>query len=645
METPRPTPDTLLKRVQAQERHEGKLKIYLGAAPGVGKTYSMLQDALILREQGLDVVSGIVETHGRSETGDLAKQFEILPPQMVEYRGKQISEFNLDLALKRKPALILIDEMAHTNTPGLRHAKRWQDIKEVLAYGIDVYTTLNIQHVESLNDVIAQILHINIKETVPDPMLETAEIELVDIAPEDLFKRLQQGKIYFPQQAEIAAENFFRKGNIIALRELALRVAAQHVGDEVFLYRQIQGIHQIWPSRNKLLVCVGPGTGTTKLIRAARRLATSLQAKWIAVHVDVPRWRYTEERRNQAIQNLHFAEQLGAETHLLTGFSIVKEILAFAREQNVTQILVWKEIRPRWKDLLFGSLANEIVRKTGEIDVYIMTGNIPVSTSAQFVNPKAIPWRIYVISIGIVGVATFTDYILHSFLNTSLIMVYLLGITLVALFGRMGPSIVASILSVLAYAYFFMPPFFTATFTENFQFFFTLMVMLVISQIISYLTIVTRQQREFAQFTERYTAALHQLSRQLASTRGVDKLLEIGLRYIAEVFNSQVWGLLPEKSGRLVIHGMYGTKQPLDDKEQSVAQWVYDLGQMAGLGTDTLPFSDSIYLPLLATKGVIGVIKVRPAQPKRLFTPEQMELLGACTSQIALSLEVDRLQT
>jgi two-component system sensor histidine kinase KdpD len=647
----RPTPETLLQRVQDEESKEkrGKLKIYLGAAPGVGKTFSMLEDALAKRAQGLDVVVGIVETHNRKEIESFLKDIEILPRLSVDYHGRQLTEFNLDAAIKRNPGLILIDEMAHTNIPDLRHAKRWQDIKEILDCGIDVYTTLNVQHVESLNDVVSQIIHTRIKETVPDSMLEMAgSIEVVDLPPEDLLKRLQEGKVYFPAQAELAAENFFRKGNLIALRELALRVTAERVGEEVLLYRQGQGIQHIWPTTEKILVCVGNRSESSKLIRAARRMATKLQAEWIAVHVDNLQVQ-TDVESSNVLKNLRLAEKLGAQTRIITGFDIVKEITKFARDQNATLIMVWKHIRPRWKDFLFRSLADELTRHSGEIDIYIVTSE--ESREALETNIKSpastaesvTPWKIYAASFGIFAVATLMNYLLFPLgRGGNLIMVYLLSVVIVSLFGRIGPALFTSLLSITAYDFLFTPPYYAFSLT-NFENIFTLLMMLIVGQVISHVTIRARQQVQAARFVQHDTAVLHTLSRKLASTRGVDKLLGIAVQYIGELFKSEVLALLPENENLMVRVG-FGATLALSSKEQGVAQWVYDLGQMAGMGTDTLPFTNALYLPLLASHGPIGVLRIKPYASKQIFTQEQTHLLESCANQIGLALEVDYLQ-
>lgn len=643
----RPTPESMLARAQEEEREEqrGKLKIYLGAAPGVGKTYSMLQDAQARRAQGLDVVVGVVESHGRKEIESLLNGLEILPLHTLEYHGKQISEFDLDAAFKRSPALILIDEMAHTNAPGSRHAKRWQDIKEILDRGIDVYTTLNVQHIESLNDIVAQITRIHVKETVPDSMLEMAEtIELVDLSPDDLIKRLQEGKVYIPEQVELAKQNFFRKGNLASLRELALRITAESVDAQIMNYRQGLGIKHIWPTKERLLVCVGPGPRSPKIIRAARRMATRLQAEWIAVYVETPKLSLSPEQRNHAIHNLRLAEQLGAETKILTGIDIVKEIMTLARERNVTKIVIGKQSRSRWKDWFFSNLVDELVRHSGEIDVYIIHG----APETVFTPKPSTPTRrtsviYYFISIGLIALATAINFLISPYVSlNNLIMIYLLSVVVVALFGKVGPSNLASILSVFAFAFFFTSPQYSFAIT-NVQDLVTLFIMLLVSQVISHLTILSRQQAETAGYSENRTSALQSLTRQLASTRGIDKLLDVALRFISETFDSEVMVFLPE-NGVVAVRARYQSTQLLSTKEQSIAQWVFDLGQLAGLGTNTLSSSEALFVPLLGSHGSVGVLRIKPKDPARLLAPERLHFLEACANQIALALEVDRLQ-
>jgi two-component system sensor histidine kinase KdpD len=643
----RPDPDKMLARMREEEvKHRGKLKIYLGAAPGVGKTHTMLQDAIEKREHGLDVIAGIVESHGRKEIDAMLHKVDILPRRIVEYHNKPLLEFDLDAALKRAPSLLLIDEMAHTNVPGLRHAKRWQDIKELLDRGIDVYTTLNVQHIESLNDVVTQISGIKVRETVPDSLIEMADtIELVDLSPDDLLRRLQDGKVYIPAQAQLATQHFFRKGNLTALRELALRFTAERVDAQVLSQRRGQGVEQTWPTRERLLVCVGFHPRSMKVIRRARRMAVALHAEWIVVHVESPRVKLNEQQRADAIQNLRLAEKLGAETRILNGLDISKEIINFAREKNVSKIVIGKQARARWKDSLFGSLVNDIVNKSGDIDVFIIRGNetdVPVSKNISLKNEK-IPWKKYGIAFVAIVIATGLNLVIAPYAGVAnLVLIFILAVLAVAMLGEMGPAIFASIFSAVLFTFLFTP---SNNYFDmgDFKYIFTLVLMSLVGTLISNLTILNSKQAEIAHLGEQRTASLHALTRQLATARGMDKLLEVAMRYIADVFDSDVQTLLTE-NGLLSIRAGMPRKKVLNPKDQGVAQWVYDLGQIAGLGTDTLPFSDAVYVPLLGSQGPMGVIKITPRDAEQLLIPEQLHLLEACVNQLALALEVDRLQ-
>lgn len=657
MKEKRPSPEELLKiaHKELKEKELGKLRIYLGAAPGVGKTYTMLQDAQMKRQEGLEVLVGVVESHGRKEIETLLKGFEILPRQSVEYRGIQLTEFDLDSALKRNPSLILIDEMAHTNAPGLRHEKRWQDIKELLDRGINVYTTVNVQHIESRKDDVAKIIHTHIKESVPDSMFEIADtIELVDLPPEDLIKRLHEGKVYFPEQIEIAKDNFFRIGNLFALREIALRYTADLVGADVLLYRQGQHIQQIWPTREKILVCVGPGH-SNKLIRTAARIANSLQAEWVAIHVDTPWLQTSADDRNRAVEKLRLAEKLGAETRLIVGTDIVKEILAFAQEQNITQIIVWKSTHISWRFLLknwrtiipgkhgmtFSSLADKIVRNSGDINVYVMTGEKEeIHRTAPTRKKRNILWEYFFMATGICAATTLIIYLLFPILNIiSLIMIYFAGVILVALYGKIWPTIYATLLSGALCLYLFLPPYYVLSISDT-GYFFSLVLMLATALIVSYFTMISQRQASRARYAERQIALLHYLTRKLAKTRGIDKLLNIAVTRIAEMLDCEVLALLPHDKV-LTVHARSNSGWNLDDKELSVAQWVYELGQEAGLGTDTLPFSQALYVPLSVPQGTIGVLSLRPHTKNQLLSPEQMRLLEAFANQLAVALEAE----
>ncbi|MDR3477277.1 MAG: sensor histidine kinase KdpD [Gammaproteobacteria bacterium] len=641
-------PEKMLVRAKEEEvKQHGKLKIYLGAAPGVGKTYSMLADALSMREQGLDVIAGVVESHARKEIDAMLQGLEVLPRKIVDYHGKPLLEFDLDAALARNPGLVLIDEMAHTNIPGLRHAKRWQDIKELLDRGINVYTTLNVQHIESLNNIITQIVGVKVRETVPDFTLELADtIELVDLPPDDLLRRLQEGKVYIPAQAELATQHFFRKGNLTALRELALRYTAAYVDEQVLIQRRGQGIEQTWPTAERLLVCIGPGSNSTKVIRAAKRMAMSLRAEWIALHIESPQIHLSEEQKTSAIQNLRLAEQLGAETRVLSAVDVPMAIIAFARDRNVTKIITNKHDKPRWKEFLFGSLVEQLVRKSGDIDIYIIHADaedVNANSLKNIFSKKAISLWAYSVPFMVVAVVTGLDLMLYSHIaQSNLLAIYILGVVFVAMTGRIGPSLLAALLSVVAYLYYFIPPRYGFV-APNLDYATSLFVMLFIGFIVSYLTHINREQAHITHLGEQRTVALHALTRQLASTRGIDKLLEIAVNYISTVFNSEVLAILPENN-QLKIYSGGSAKKDLNPKDEGVAQWVYDLGQIAGLGTDTLPFSDAVYVPLLGSHGPVGVLKIRPRQAERLLIPEQLRLLEACCNQIASALEVDRLQ-
>jgi two-component system sensor histidine kinase KdpD len=638
---------------EEQQRKKAKLKIFFGAAPGVGKTYTMLSEALTkLTEEGLDVVAGVVETHGRMETKVLLDIFEILPRVSIQYRGKLFEEFDLDAAIKRKPALILVDEMAHTNVTGVRHVKRWQDIEELLNRGIDVYTTLNVQHIESLNDVIRQITGVRVRETVPDLILELADaIELVDLPPEDLLLRLHEGKVYIPEQAELALQHFFRSENLTALRELALRFTAESVDEQMQVQRKVFAEKATWPTVERLLVCVDHKPFSEKLIRTTFRMAKRFKAEWLAVFVDSPRVKITEKQRQRAIQNLRFAEQSGAETSILGGYDIGKEIIDFSHMHNVTTIVIGKKPRQHWKDFFFRSLSNELVRISGAIDVYIITDEKPeIKPKWVFAFKKPVSrWFDYIVSFIVIGLCTVINYFLYSHLAPSnLIMIYLLGVVFIAARGRLGPSIMASILSVIAYDFFFIPPRFSFA-INDFQYLVTLLVMLLVTQVISHLTIIAKRQSEATQFHSRYITTLYHLTRTLASHRGVDQLLRIAEKHISEVFDSNVLVLLPNSRDQLVVHTSTDGATKLNAKERSIAQWVYDMGQVAGLGTPTLSLTNALYYPLQGSSGKIGVLRIQPRKLENfiidgLIIPEQSHLLQTFVRQIVLAIEVDKLQ-
>ena len=660
----RPDPDALLEKVQREEakRRRGRLKIFFGASAGVGKTFGMLLAAHERRAEGLDVVAGYVETHKRVETERLLEGLEILPMRLVDYQNTQLREFDLDAALKRHPALILVDELAHTNAMGSRHAKRWQDVEELLDAGVDVYTAVNVQHIESLNDIISQITGIPVWETVPDAVIEGAnEIELIDLPPDELLQRLKEGKVYLPQQAERAAQNFFRKGNLIALRELALRRTADRVDAQMRDYRDDHAIQNVWQVKERLLVCIGPGATAESLVRAAYRLAQLLKAEWIVLYVETPKLqRLSKEQRDSILRTLKLAEELGAETVTLSGYHLAEEVISYARTRNATRIVLGKPSLSGWKRKLFGSLDDNIIRQASDIDIHVV-GKESNFLAQTLENPYFSRSRLYLglaaekprplinLRMGhlwaVVATAACTGIawlMFDHFDLANLIMVYLLGVIVVAArYGR-GPSVLSSILSVVSFDFFFVPPRFSFAVTDS-QYLVTFAVMLLVALVISNMTASTRHQAKIAGHRERRIASLYAMSRELAATRGEENILDIAVKHVAEVFEAQAVILLPNETGRIVYPESQGSPQSCHGSDLSVAQWVFDHGQMAGQGTDTLPGGDMVYIPLNASSGMIGVLALLPLNPARIALPEQQRLLETFTSQIALALERVRL--
>ena len=645
MEERRPSPDELLDRVrrETERSREGQLKIFFGAAPGVGKTYAMLEAARQKKREGVEIVVGLVETHGRKETEALLDGLDVLPRKNVEYRGTVLKEFDLDAALRRTPPIILVDELAHTNAPGSRHKKRWQDVYELLGAGISVYTTVNVQHFESLNDVVSQITGINIRETVPDFLLDRAdEIELIDLPPDDLLQRLREGKVYMPEQAAAAIENFFRKGNLIALRELALRRTADRVDEQMQVYRQDKGIKDIWPAGERILVCIGHNPRSIRLIHAARRLAAGLRAEWIAVHVEAPsRVRTSESDIKQLGDHMRLAESLGAETVTLSGQRMSEEILTYARRRNVTRIIIGKPTHPRWKDKLFGSPLDEIVRGSGDIDVYVISGDVAEPHVHREPGAKTRTWskREWALSVVTVAACTVVARMLSPYFERlDIAMIYLLGVVFTASRTSKWPSLFAAFLSVAAFDYFFVAPYYTFA-VNDVRYVITFAVMFIVSLVISRLTLRVRQQAEAARLRERRTATLYNLSRDLVRERGAKRLSEIAMKHIGEVFDSQVVVCIPDDQNRLAP----STNGPFafipDQQELSVAQWVYEHRQPAGLGSDTLPGAKALYLPLIASAGVIGVVGILPKSAPDGFEPEQFHYLEAFANQTAIAIE------
>jgi two-component system, OmpR family, sensor histidine kinase KdpD len=642
----RPDPEALLARVTEEEAraHRGKLKVFFGAAAGVGKTYAMLEAAREQREDGIDVVVGYVETHGRAETEALLQGLEVLPRRAVEYRGATLSELDLDAALQRRPAVIVVDELAHTNAPGSRHAKRWQDVVELLDAGIDVSATVNVQHIESLNDVVANITGVVMRETVPDSVFEQAdEVELIDLPPDDLLQRFRDGKVYMPTQAQDAIDNFFRKGNLIALRELALRRTAARVDAQMRVYRREHAIDRVWPTVERVLVCLGPGPWSTRLVRAGKRMADQLGAEWIAAYVETPRQlRLPPAAKDSVIQTMRLAEQLGAQTITLSGERLSDAILAYAHDRNVTKIVVGKPTRTRLQRVLLGSIVDTLVQGSGDIDVYVIGGGREDAPRPRVRRRvPATDWTAYAVAVAVVALATGIAWLLPPLSELSnIVMVYLLGIVAVAMRSGRGPSLLASVLSVAAFDFFFVQPQFTFA-VSDVRHLLTFLVMLIVGLVISGLTVRTRTQAAAAQHREQQTAALYAMSRELAGTRGVDALLQIAVRHVGEVFRAQVAVLLPDAGGGL--GSWAGGQFDVDGSDLGVGRWSFDHRQPAGHGTETLPGASALYVPLLGSSGPVGVLGLRPADPHAMDEPERLHRLETFAAQTALALERARL--
>ncbi len=643
--TDRPNPDELLRRVVAAEARgqRGKLTVFFGAAPGVGKTYAMLEIARAeMEREKRDVVVGIVETHGRYETGALLLGLELLPRRKLSYRGIDVAELDLDAALARRPQLLLVDELAHTNADGSRHPKRWQDVEELLDAGIDVFTTMNVQHVESLNDVIAKVTGVRVRETVPDSVLERAhEIKLVDLPPDDLLERLRDGKVYVPAQAQRAIESFFKKGNLIALRELALRLTAERVDAQMREYRHAQGIAQAWAVTEQLLVAVSPSPHSARLIRAARRMAAALHARWFAVYVERPSARQLP--RAMALQlskNLRLAEQLGAKTLTLMGDRPTTELLRFARQHDITKLIVGKPLTRRLRDRLRPSLVDDIVRHSGDIDVYVTAGD---PDDEQPAPAPVVPTPLHVPSLlaAVSAPAIATAVSLFVFGRDQLpdvVMLYLLGIMLVSSRFAMRASVSAAFLSVAAFDVFFVPPYLTFAIAD-FRHVTTFVVMLVVAIVISGLTQRVRHQAAAASERELRTAALYDLSRELAGARDPQGVVQAAARQIEQVFRSKVSLYVPEAGGRLMRAYASAGAAEAGDRELSVAVWVWSNQREAGLGTRTLPGGDTLYLPLIASGGIVAVLGVTPDDRADFDALGVRQRIDAFAIQLALAFE------
>lgn len=651
---PRPDPDQLLATVKAEEARarRGKLRIFFGASAGVGKTYSMLEAAHGVRASGGDIAIGYVEPHGRVETERLLEGLEQLATVAVKYRGTIRREFDLDAGLKRRPAILVVDELAHSNLiegePPPRHAKRWQDIEELLEQGINVWTTVNVQHIESLNDLVAQITGVRQRETIPDRIFDEAdEIELIDLPPEDLIERLKAGKVYVPEHAATAIERFFRKSNLIALRELALRRVADRVDAAARASALVDRSSRAWLARDRILVAIGPDEQAEQMVRAGKRMADALDAQWTVVYVETPNLlRLSAAERNRRVDLLRLAESLGAETVTLDGPSAAQALLEYAHTRKATRLLVGAPKRRGWRAWLRPSTTTELVRRARGFDVITIgqAHDDRVHRQGEASSPGvelavSVDWNRYAWALATSAIATAIAFAMFPhFELANIVMAYVLASTIAAVrFGR-GPAVVAAIVNVLAFDFCFVPPRFTFS-VADVQYIVTFAVMLIVAVTIANLMASVRQQTRVAGARERRTASLYAMSRELAATRGVTNMARVAVRHVAEVFDCRAVVLLPDANGSLRYPDESSIERSFVKADLSIAQWVVDHGKRAGLGTDTLPAAPALYVPLGNERQRLGVLAVLPENRRRILLPEQRHLLETFAGQLGLALE------
>ncbi len=634
----RPSPDALLTAMPREGR--GRLKIFLGAAPGVGKTFEMLTTAQARRRDGLDVVIGLVETHGRKETLALVEGLETVARREVEYRGRMIDEMDIDAVLARRPQLALVDELAHTNAPGSRHPKRHQDVEELLAAGIDVYTTLNIQHVESLNDVVAGITRIRVRETVPDSIIDRADdIELIDLTPADLIQRLNEGKIYLPHQAQRAVRHYFLPGNLAALRELALRRTAQRVDDQMVDYMRTHAISGPWGASNRVLVVVEGGAGAEALIRHARRIADSLRGPWTAIHVEGGGWR-EQARQAATAEAMRVAERLGAETITAPGIDVASTVVEYARANNFTHIVVSPSRRAHWTELVMGSTAQRIISRAGGIHVHVLAEERPKGKGEP--EPGR-PWRLPASSawagaVIAVAMALGLALLLRQTLGlASVALVFLMAVLASAVAYGLAASLLACLLSVLAYNFFFLPPLYTFTISdpENIV---TLGVFGMVAMVASNITARMRSQAVTARARARTTEELYLFSRKLAGAVTMDDVLWVAVHQVALMLKVRVVVLLPGVDG-LAVQAGFPPEDLLDEADLAAAKWAWSQNRPAGRGSDTLPGGKRLFLPMQTGRGPVGVFGIDSDETGPLLTPDARRLLNALSDQAALAVE------
>ncbi|MCJ8140361.1 sensor histidine kinase [Falsirhodobacter halotolerans] len=637
----RPSPDALLERARQETR--GRFKIFLGAAPGVGKTYEMLQSGRNRRREGVDVVVGVVETHGRADTAAMAHGFETVDRRIIDYRGQRLDEMDLDAILTRRPALVLVDELAHTNAPGSRHPKRYLDVLELLENGIDVYSTLNIQHVESLNDVVAKITRIRVRETVPDSVIDRADdIEIIDLTPDDLIKRLHEGKVYLPKTASRAIRNYFAPGNLTALRELALRRTAQRVDQQLLHHMQANAIRGSWPSGDRFLVCVNESARAPELVRYAKRQADRMRGPWTVVNVDLPQAaRFGDSQKDRLAATMRLAEQLGAQTLTLPGQDVVHEILTYAQSHNINHIIIGRVEKPRWREWMEPPVSSELLRKAGDISVHVISGR---GTAAGPRIPRAaadrapFSLRPYALATFYVAAALGLGYLLSQTLDVqNIAIVFLMAVLTSAVTAGRWPALYASGLAALVFNFFYLDPRHTFTIRDP-ESVVALFFFFGAALLTSNLTARVHSQAAAARARARMTENLFLFSKRLTVAGTLDDVLWVSVNQIASMLHLNTVILLPEGS-TVTVRAGFPPDDTLVDADIAAAQWAWEHNRPAGRGAETLPGAKRLYLPLRTGRMTVGVMGLDSDRPGPLLTPEQQRLYNALADLAALAIE------
>jgi two-component system, OmpR family, sensor histidine kinase KdpD len=644
----RPSPDALLQAARREESRSGRLKIFVGAAPGVGKTYEMLQQIRARKLDGYDVIVGVVETHGRKETQALLEGLEVIPRKWLEYKGQWLEEMDLDAVLARRPTIVLVDELAHTNAPGSRHPKRYLDVEELLENGINVYTTVNIQHIESLNEVVAQITHIRVQETVPDYVFDRADaIELVDLTPDDLIERLKEGKVYVPQQAERALAHYFSPGNLTALRELALRRTAERVDEQLLTHMQAHAIPGPWPAGERILVCISEDPRSAGLVRYARRLADRLHAPFTALYVETPRsLQFSEVERDRIADTLRLAQALGGEAITIPSGErrIADDVIDFAHANNVTQIIIGKSTRSRWFEILHGSVVHDLVRRSGNISVDVIAGEsvqgepVRKKTVRAADRPPVFDVRAYVISGLVVAGGVGLAELLWPWIGAeNVTLVFLTAIVGVAVSWGLGPSLFASMLAALCYNFFFTEPYYSFAVSDP-KDVIAVVFFTVVAIVVSNVAARARIQADAAMARARTTESLYAFSRKLAGVGTLDDVLWATAYQIALMLHVRVVLLLPE-NGAIAVKAGYPPEDTLDEADLAAAQWSWQHNRAAGRGSETLPGAKRLFLPMRTGRGAVGIIGIDSDKAGPILTPDERRLLDALIDQSALAVE------